>query len=211
MSGRARPGRLHVITDATRGRLDHLALARCAVEGGADTVQFREKRPHDTARLVAVARRLVAAVGEAATVIVNDRVDVALAAGIHAVHLGRDDMSPAEARRRLGARALIGRTANSLDEALAVDREPVDYLGVGPVFGTTSKAAPAPRLGLEGLAAIVAAVRRPVIAIGGIGPERIGAVLETGAHGVAVLSAVVDADDPRAAVAACAAAVAQAG
>ena len=103
------------------------------------------------------------------------------------------------ARRLLGASALIGGTANSLTEALRVATTDVDYLGVGPVFGTRSKANPAPPLGLDGFQVIARAVSKPVIAIGSVTADRVAALLEAGAHGVAVISAVVCQSDPAAA------------
>ena len=128
---------------------------------------------------------------------VDDRVDVAAAIGAPAVHLGRDDLPVAAARHLLGSDALIGGTANNLEEALEVASTPVDYLGVGPLFGTASKANPAPTMGLELLRRIVNSCDQPVIAIGGITPERVADVLATGAHGVAVLSGVVGHADPK--------------
>lgn len=194
-------GRLHVITDATlQTRLSHAELARLAVRGGADTIQFREKRPWTTRALVDAAAAVRRALeGTGATLIVDDRVDVAAAIGVPAVHLGRDDLDVATARRVLGPGALIGGTANGLDEAVRVAATDVDYLGVGPVFGTRSKASPAPPLGLEGLRAVVRAVRIPVIAIGSITAERVADVLDTGAHGLAVISTVVCREDPESA------------
>ena len=194
-------GRLHVITDATlQDRFSHLELAELAARGGADMVQFREKRPWTARALVETAAGMRRALeGTPACLVVDDRVDVALAAGARAVHLGRDDLDVATARRVLGGNALIGGTANSLAEALRVAATDVDYLGVGPVFGTASKANPAPPLGLDGFRAIVEAVRKPVIAIGSITAPRIGSLLDAGAHGVAVISAVVCQTDPAAA------------
>jgi thiamine-phosphate pyrophosphorylase len=191
-------GRLHVITDAVlQTRASHLELARLAAAGGADTIQFREKRPLTTRMLVETAAAMRQALeGTGARLVVDDRVDVALAAGVPAVHLGRDDLDVQTARAILGADALIGGTANSLAEALRVAATDVDYLGVGPVFGTRSKANPAPPLGLDGLRVIVEAVGKPVIAIGSITADRVRSVLDAGAHGVAVLSAVVCRDDP---------------
>lgn len=202
IGSRPRVGRLHVIVDTP-------VLARAAAEGGADTVQYREKRPLPTRELVAGA----AAVREAAdaVVIVNDRADVAAEAGAQGVHLGRHDLSPQTARELLGPAALIGATANSVAEARAVlERwgDVLDYLGAGPVFGTRSKADPAPALGLRALGEIAALSPVPVVAIGGLTPARVGEVLAAGAHGVAVLSGIADAPDPRAAAAAFAAALA---
>ena len=133
------------------------------------------------------------------TMLIDDRVDVAAAVGATAVHLGRDDLPPYVARQILGADAVIGGTANSVEEAVKVASQPVDYLGVGPVFGTTSKGnRAAPMLGLDRFAEICAAVDKPVIGIGSITVDSVADVLEAGAYGVAVLSAVVCQEDPQA-------------
>lgn len=202
-------GRLHVITDETvQSRFSHAELAVLAADGGADTVQFREKRDWTTARLVRTARVLRERLSERGLrLIVNDRIDVAVAAEADGVHLGPEDLDPDCARRVLGPGTLIGATANDLARARVVALGPVDYLGVGPVFGTESKRDPAPALGIDGLRRIVEAVEVPVVAIGNLTPERVAEVLSTGAHGVAVLSDVSRAADPVARVAAFAAAI----
>ncbi len=203
MTGAPRIGRLHVITDEVlQDRFSHAELARFAAEGGADVIQYREKRPLATRELVEAAAAVRDAInGSGAGLIVNDRVDVAAAAGAD-VHLGRDDLAPAAARRLLGPGAVIGGTANSIEEARRVAAGPVDYIGVGPVYGTASKGdRAAPKLGLERLAEIAAAVDKPVIAIGGIQASNAAEVMAAGAHGIAVLSAVVCRADPRAAAA----------
>lgn len=197
--------RLHIVTDETiQSRHDHVALTKLALEGGADCVQFREKRPRTTAELVRLAERTVATCRAAdAVAVINDRVDVAAAAGASAVHLGRDDLPAGVARRILGPAALIGGTANSFAEAAKVWETEVDYLGVGPVFGTTSKVNPAPTMGLAAFARIAAACPKPLIAIGGIDAATVGSVMAAGAHGVAVLSSVVAAEEPAAATRQC--------
>jgi thiamine-phosphate pyrophosphorylase len=194
-------GRLHVITDVSlQDRFSHVDLARLAAAAGADAVQFREKRAWLTRALVETATAMRRALeGTTACLVVDDRVDVALAAGARAVHLGRSDLDVVTARRVLGMDALIGGTANSLEEALGVAVTDVDYLGIGPVFGTWSKANPAPPLGLDSFRAIVEAVPKPVIAIGSVTADRVPALLEAGAHGVAVISAIVCQSDPAAA------------
>jgi thiamine-phosphate diphosphorylase len=189
------PGCLHVLTHPGDG------LAQVAAEEGAEIVQVRDKGASTTARRVALVREAIAVARPLGVrVLVNDRVDVAVEAGADGVHLGRQDTAPEVARRLLGEDALIGGTANSLEEALAWVGRPVDYLGVGPVFGTWTKENPAPPLGLPALAAIVRAVDIPVIAIGNVTAERAEDVLAAGALGVAVASAVASAADPRAAV-----------
>lgn len=196
-------GRLHVITDTVlQTRWIHAEIARLALEGGADTVQYREKRPLLTRELVADAAAVVDACRAArALAIIDDRADVAVAVDAGGIHLGRHDLPVDVARRILGDGVIIGGTANSLEEARAAWRKPIDYLGVGPVFGTSSKANPAPVLGLLTLAAIVAECPVPVIAIGNITPDRVTEVLGTGAHGIAILSGVTCAADPAAAAA----------
>lgn len=203
MSRDPRIGRLHIITDETlQDRFTHVELARLAAEGGADVIQYREKRPRSTRELIETAVEIKHALDRSrARLLMDDRVDVAKAAGVPAVHLGRLDLPVAIAREILGLDAIIGGTANNLAEALAVARTPVSYLGVGPVFGTESKTNPAPMLGLDGLRAIVENVDKPVIAIGSISGERVADVLATGAYGIAVCSAVVCDPDPAAATA----------
>lgn len=203
MTGASRVGRLHVITDEVlQDRFSHAELARLAAEGGADVIQYREKRPLATRELVEAAVAVQDAIsGSRAGLIVNDRVDVASVACAD-VHLGRDDLDPAAARRLLGPGAVIGGTANNLEEARRAADGPVDYIGVGPVYGTTSKGdRAAPKLGLERLAAIAAVVDKPVIAIGGIQAPNVAEVMAAGAHGIAVLSAVACRADPRTAAA----------
>jgi len=193
----ARVGRLHVITDETvQRRFSHEELARAAVAAGADIVQYREKRDLPFADRLATARRIVATVGPFRCV-VNDDVELASRAGAWGVHVGRDDVSPGRARRSWPAAGCIGATANDLERALRMVADGADYVGVGPVFATTSKARPAPVLGLSGLERIAAAVDRPLIAIGGIDAGNVGSVLAAGAWGVAVLSAVATHPDPR--------------
>lgn len=204
--------RLHVVTDATlQTRFSHGELARLAMAGGADCVQFREKRAWTTRELVAAARDVVEACADAgALAVIDDRADVALEVGASAVHLGRHDLDPATARRILGATGIVGGTANSYAQAEQVSRMDVDYLGVGPVYGTRSKADPAPAMGLDTLARIARDCPKPVIAIGGIGPDGIADIVRAGAHGVAVLSHIATADRPDAATRDCAEALREA-
>ena len=201
--------RLHVITDETvQARYGHLALARLALAGGADAVQFREKRPWTTRQLLDVAQAIAHACQAAnAVAVIDDRADVALSVGAGGLHVGRNDLDVPSARRILGDAVLIGGTANSYDEAMAVADTDVDYLGVGPVYGTRSKANPAPVMGLETLARIAGGTPKPIVAIGGVTAKRIPETMQTGVHGIAVLSDVVLADDPVSATRACYAAL----
>ena len=177
-------------------RFSHAELARLAAEGGADTIQFRQKS--------GAVREMLAEARHAASVcrewdvpfLVNDRLDVALACQADGIHLGQQDFPVLEARRILGPEPIIGGTATTVEEALAMQEAGADYVGFGPVFPTTSKDDPAPVKGVANLARVCAAVRIPVIAIAGISVERVGPVIRAGAHGVAVMTAVTTAENP---------------
>lgn len=127
--------------------------------------------------------------------IVNDRVDVALALDAAGAHVGQSDLPAPAARRLLGSR-LLGVSASNLEEALQAETGGADYLGVGPVFATPSKADAGEALGLGKLTEIVRRVAIPVVAIGGISIENAGSVIEAGASGIAVIGAIVAAGDP---------------
>jgi thiamine-phosphate pyrophosphorylase len=195
-----RVGRLHVLTDTVRqSRYDPVALARLALEGGAQVIQYRDKRA-PTREQIATARALVELCrAHDAQLLVNDRIDVALAADAHGVHLGADDFPLGLARDLLGPDRAIGASAGTVEEAIAAVRAGADYLGVGPVYATASKPDAAAPIGPDGLRAIVRAVEAPVIAIGGITLERVAEVLAAGALGIAVIEAVVCDADPAAA------------
>jgi len=190
---------LHVLTDPglSRGR-SHAAIARAALAGGADVVQLRDKTLSPAA-LTKVARALRDIVREAGgTFVVNDRLDVALEVGADGLHLGPDDLPVSVVRPRW--EGLLGASARTEERALLLRDEGADYLGVGPVFGTSTKADAPGAIGLEGLARIVAVVDLPVIGIGGIDATNAAEVIRAGAAGVAVISSVVGAPDPEAAV-----------
>ncbi|NIA68511.1 thiamine phosphate synthase [Pelagibius litoralis] len=179
-------------------------LAGQAAEGGATAVQLRDKAG-DTAALVARARALKAVLSPLGVpLIVNDRVDVALAAEADGVHIGQRDMAAADARRLLGPDRILGLTVQSAAEIAAMDPDILDYVSIGGVFATASKQNPHPPIGLDGLARLaVAAAEKapglPVCAIAGITAETAGAVIAAGCDGVAVVSAIAAAPDPAAA------------
>ena len=185
--------------DGPGARYSATELVAHALRGGADTLQIRDKSSTSDRARILLARGPVALCRAAGrTVIINDRADIARALGADGVHVGPTDVDPITARQVVGPLGLVGATANTLEAALAIPRHTVDYLGVGPVFGTTSKRNPAPTLGLDGLRAITEAVRLPVIAIGAISPANALEVLRAGAAGLAVIAAVARADDPEA-------------
>ena len=135
------------------------------------------------------------------TFIVNDRVDVAKAIGADGVHLGQEDLPLADARAILGPGRLIGISTHNLTQAAEAEAGGADYIGFGPVFPTETKENPDPVVGVEGLREVRALVRIPVVAIGGITAKNAGGVRAAGADGVAVVSAVLAASDPKAAIA----------
>jgi thiamine-phosphate pyrophosphorylase len=191
-------GRLHLITDVTlQDRFSHLELAAIAARSGVDVVQFRHKPAAEFKWRVDVARGMQQLLHESGSrLVINDHPNVAAAVEAEAVHLGLDDPSPAAARELLGRDAFVGLTVNNLAQALASGQHELDYVGVGPVFGTASKAAPAPTLGLDGLREIVDLLTVPVVAIGNIQVEHVGQLFDCGVAGVAVLSAICCAADP---------------
>lgn len=171
-------------------------VVREAVRGGVTAVQLRRK--DDAARAFAEeARTLVTLLRPLGVpLIVNDRVDVALAADADGVHVGQQDLRVADARRLVGERMLVGLSVTTMDEARAMPTDCVDYVGVGPVFATASKLDAAPPLGVEGTRAMCARIAVPCVAIGGIGMANIDDVLSTGVAGVAVISAICAAASP---------------
>jgi thiamine-phosphate pyrophosphorylase len=196
----ARQLRLYVITDAraARGR-PMTALIAAALAGGATAIQLRAK-DSSTLAMVEEGRALRRLTREAgALLLVNDRVDVAFAVEADGVHLGQDDLPVATARAILGPDALVGGSAGNPVELARALAAGVDYLGVGPLYATGSKADAGPAIGPTGLATLRAATDLPLVGIGGIDAANAGPVLAAGADGVAVIAAVVGAEDVAAA------------
>ncbi len=183
---------LYVVTDeVVSGNRSHLECARAAVAGGADAIQLREKAKPPW-EILAIARAIRAATAETGAIfIVNDRLDIALAAEADGVHLGQDDLPVAAARRIAPSPFLIGTSVGSAEEALRAERDGADYVAVSPVFATGSKADAGAGHGLEVVTAVRQVVRIPVIGIGGIGPANAADVIRAGADGCAVISAVL--------------------
>jgi thiamine-phosphate pyrophosphorylase len=194
----ARRLRLYVLTDerAARGR-PIVELVAAALEGGATAIQLREKALDTLAqvKLGRELRRVTRAAG--ALLIVNDRVDVAVAVEADGVHLGQDDLPPQVARRILGADAIIGGSAGNPAELAVCLAGGVDYLGAGPMYPTGSKADAGPAIGPAGLARIRQATDLPIVGVGGIDAANTGPVIAAGADGVAVISAILGAEDVR--------------
>jgi thiamine-phosphate pyrophosphorylase len=191
---------LYVVTDEQIGRgRTHAELARLAVAGGADAVQLRDKTL-PCRDLLATAREIRAVTAATESLfIVNDRLDVALAAGADGVHLGQSDL-PVECARRLAPPGfIIGVSVGCADEAVRAVAGGADYVALSPIFETGSKADAGVGHGLVTLASVRSAVAVPVLAIGGIGHRNVREVIAAGADGVAVISAVVAAADVTAA------------
>jgi len=192
-----RIGHLHVLTDETvQSRFTHVELAEMAIAGGADTIQFREKN-RSTGELIAIAESLRRTCrARNVPLIINDRVDIALAVDADGVHLGQRDLPVPVAREILGPTKIIGGTAATLDEAIAAEREGADYLGFGHIYPTASKQKRGAPKGPEALAEVCRALSIPVIAIGGIDRENFLPVLDAGVWGIAVIAAVCAAANP---------------
>lgn len=181
-------------------------VVREALAGGAPTIQLRLKSA-SARELLEAAQTLMPVVRSAgALFIVNDRLDVALAAGADGVHLGPDDLPVKDVRRVADARSgvadtfIVGYSTDTTDEAARAEAEGADYLGVGAVYATANKSDAGDVIGLKGLRRVVKAVSIPVVAIGGITPERAPAVAKTGACGSATIGAVMSAAEPAEAV-----------
>ena len=172
-----------------------------AVAGGVTVVQLRDKTADDES-LTTLARALRESLAPLGVpLIVNDRVNVAIAAEAEGLHIGQEDGSPAEARARIGAEMILGLSVTGPADVATVDPAVVAYVGLGPVIASAHKADAAPPLGLDGTRAIGATLGLPWVAIGGIDVGNAAAIIATGASGLAVVSAIAAADDPRAAAA----------
>jgi thiamine-phosphate pyrophosphorylase len=188
---------LYLVTDRglARGR-STLDIVQAAVTGGVTCVQLREK---DCSTLEFIEQALaIKAILNARKVplIINDRLDVALAVAADGVHLGQNDMPLETAKKIAGPSMLIGISAESVQDAVDAEKGGADYLGVSPIYATPTKTDTAPPLGLEGLREIRKRVKIPLVGIGGLNESNAAEVIRNGADGVAVVSAIVAADDP---------------
>ena len=199
-------GPLHAIVDvdvAQAHQWPPLDLARSYLDGGARILQLRAKRLASGAFLTLCDGLVHAAAPYHASIIVNDRADLAALAGAAGVHVGQEDLPPADARRLLGPAGIVGRSTHTVAQIEAALREPITYLAVGPVFGTTTKDTgyAAVGLGLVSAAAKMAGTI-PVVAVGGITLETASSVLEAGATSVAVIGDLMTHGNPQGRVAA---------
>ena len=184
--------RIYPITDAQLSGLSHAEQVARLIEGGATLIQLREKHlsPQEFYRQAEAALRVARLHG--VRVIINDRVDIALALKADGVHLGQDDMSPQAARSLLGDKALIGFSTHNAEQARQSLNLPVDYIAAGPIFATSSKIDPQPAVGLKGLEQVRRIVADlPLVAIGGITSHNARTVLDSGADCIALISALL--------------------
>ncbi len=189
--------KLYVITDCdhARGR-DLCEIVEAALQGGASVIQLRDKKARDP-EMIEEGRKLRAVTDVyGVSLIVNDRIEVAKAIQADGVHLGQEDRSLKEARAILGEEAIVGRSTHSPRQATLAAKEGFDYIGVGPVFKTPTKAAYEP-VGLELVRFAAGNVRIPFVAIGGIDETNVGDVCRAGAKTIAVVRAVMDSADPK--------------
>jgi thiamine-phosphate diphosphorylase len=187
---------LHVLTDRdwSRGR-SMFDVAKAAIDGGATVIQLRDKKA-STRLLVEEGKELRQLTSKRGVLfIVNDRVDVALAVDADGVHVGQDDMPPELARKLIGPKRILGVSAGTLDEAVAAVTAGADYLGVGPIFTTQGKADAGDPIGVSLISELARRYTTPLIAIGGITAANAGAIIRAGASGVAVITAIVNAED----------------
>jgi thiamine-phosphate pyrophosphorylase len=181
--------KIYPITDTRLSGLSHAAQVEKLIAGGATLIQLREKHAaprefyEDAEQALSVAR------GHGVKIVINDRVDIALALNADGVHLGQDDLPPHHAREILGPRAIIGFSTHSIEQAIEAAYLPIDYMAFGPVYDTTTKADPDETVGLDGLKIVREALGGfPLVAIGGINSGNVSQVIQAGAGSAAIIS-----------------------
>ena len=184
--------RLYAILDSSRfADIDALCLSATElVAGGVTLLQYRNKSGK-ARQMLEQAWGLKRGLGPSVKLIMNDRADLCLAAGFDGVHVGQDDLSPAGARAVIGNNLWLGVSTHNPEQLVEADKTTADYLAIGPVFATLSKANPDPVIGLDGVRQARALTRKPLLAIGGITRENCRSVIEAGADAVAVISDLI--------------------
>ena len=183
--------RIYPITDATLSGLSHPEQVECLVEGGARMVQLREKYLSGMEFFESARQSVEIAHRSSAQLIINDRVDIAIAVRADGVHLGQDDTPPVAARKIMGDAAIIGYSTHSLEQAVAASRLPVDYIAIGPIFPTITKQDPEAVVGIDGLMRVRDALpNATLVAIGGITSANLADIFEAGADSAALISAI---------------------
>ena len=181
--------KIYPITNVELSGLSHADQVRTLADAGCRFVQIREKSASSRETFDAVLDSVSIAKERGMKIIVNDRVDIAIAAYAHGVHLGQDDLPPLEARKLLGDGAIIGYSTHSVEQSIEASRMPIDYLAIGPIFATATKKDTDPVVGLEGLRRVRDAIGDfPLVAIGGIDITNVRSVLAAGADSTAIIS-----------------------
>jgi thiamine-phosphate pyrophosphorylase len=186
---------VYPITDTTISGLSHARQVEALAAGGATIVQLRDKTASPRAFYDAVIDALKVAGPLGVKIIVNDRADIAVAAGAAGVHLGQEDLPVEYARKLVGSSRIVGYSTHSIEQAIAADALDIDYIAIGPIFETTSKQNPDPVLGLDAIRRIKPSIHKPLVAIGGMTLERAQLVIEAGADCVALISDLIGAAD----------------
>jgi len=193
----ARPALYFICDPALLRSGSLLDVVKKAVAGGADVVQLRDKTSHARNFLIEAKKLAVFLSKKNVPFIINDRVDAALACGADGVHLGNDDLPIAQTRKLLGAKKIIGASAHTAAQAIKAEKEGADYIGAGQLFHTTTKGIKRHPISIDRLTGIRKAVSIPVIAIGGIKPGNAARVMGSGVAGIAVVSAIMSAKEPK--------------
>jgi thiamine-phosphate pyrophosphorylase len=185
------PPKIYPITDERISGLSHAEQTKRLIAGGATLIQLREKHASPQVFYEEAAKAVEIANAHNVSIVINDRVDVALALRT-GVHLGQDDLAPTHARALLGPEALIGFSTHSLEQVRLAMSLPVDYIAIGPIFSTRSKTNPDPVIGLKGLREISLIVTDlPLVAIGGINETNLPSVLDEGAGSAAMIGTII--------------------
>lgn len=181
--------KIYPITNVELSELSHADQVRALADAGCRFAQIREKSGSSRAIFDSVVEAVSIAEAVGMKIILNDRVDIAIAARVHGVHLGQDDLSPAEARKLLGDDAIIGYSTHSVEQAIEAAKLPINYVAIGPIFATTTKENPDPVVGLDGIRRVRDAIGDlPLVAIGGIDITSVHSVLAAGADSAAIIS-----------------------
>ena len=192
MTARFSLPKIYPITDPKLSDLSHLEQTKALIEGGAALIQIRDKVSTSREVFDAAQDCLEYCKTKKVTLIINDRVDIAMMLGADGVHLGQDDLPPSKARALLGEDALIGYSTHTLEQAIEAIKQPIDYIAFGPIYSTATKADHDPIVGLEQLKTVRQAIGDfPLVAIGGINLENYLDVLNSGPDSVAMISALV--------------------
>jgi thiamine-phosphate pyrophosphorylase len=185
--------KIYPITNVEISKISHVEQVQQLIKGGAKLIQIREKKATSRDFFEQAQKCLEIAKKSNVKILINDRIDIALAVKADGVHLGQDDLSPIYARQILGEKAIIGFSTHSVSQAIKAVKLPINYVAIGPIFQTTTKENPDEIVGLNGLNQVKNAIGDfPLVAIGGINLENAQKVFENGANSIALISAILD-------------------